>query len=455
MELLETFDPQHIERIFGREVALRPPDLSVPLAPVKRVALITEAFLPKVDGVTKTAYLTMRYLRQTGRELLIFAPDISPPQIEGVRIVPLTSLGVPGVPETRMALPNPRIARELHEFRPDLIHMFSPAFMAVSGMANGRYMNVPVIANYQTDLPGYAAVYGKGKGGRIAGRVIHHWLRYVHNGCHLTLVPSNTTADELRAEGYKRLRSWGRGVDSVRFDPAHRSAEWRARLLGDRDPDSLLCVYVGRLATEKRIDLLLDVARTPGVALTIIGDGAQREPLEEIFAGTDTRFTGYLVGDDLPAAFASADVFLFTGPYETFGQVVQEAMASGLPTVVTNQGSVKDLVIEGETGFVVEDTAEAFATVIRQLRDDPAMRQRMAQAARRAAEARPWERVLAQLETYYAEAVSANERFKRVFGRTDYYSFLNLRKIWQTPNPDIRMAAHEDLIDFDTHRHAG
>ncbi len=136
---------------------------------------------------------------------------------------------------------------------------------------------------------------------------------------------------------------------------------WRERLLNGRDPDSLLCIYVGRLANEKRVDLLLEVARTPGVALTIIGDGALREALESLFAGTGTYFTGYLMGDDLPQAFASADVFAFTGPHETFGQVVQEAMASGLPSVVIDQGGVADLVLPGETGFICPDDSLAFA----------------------------------------------------------------------------------------------
>src|SRR3970282_2544894 len=98
---------------------------SVELAPVKRVALFAEAFLPKVDGVSKSAFLTLSYLKQTGREVLVFAPDIAPETIGGARIIPLRSVGVPGIPETRVALPNIRIARELHAFQPDLIHMFS------------------------------------------------------------------------------------------------------------------------------------------------------------------------------------------------------------------------------------------------------------------------------------------------------------------------------------------
>ena len=139
-------------------------------------------------------------------------------------------------------------------------------------------------------------------------------------------------------------------------------------MLQGRAPDNLICIYVGRLANEKRVELLLQVARTPGIALTIIGDGARREELETIFAGTGTHFTGYLLDEELACAFASADLFAFTGPNETFGQVVQEAMASGLPAIVIDQGAVKDLVLEGETGFICPGEPQAFADAAMRLR---------------------------------------------------------------------------------------
>jgi glycosyltransferase involved in cell wall biosynthesis len=169
------------------------------------------------------------------------------------------------------------------------------------------------------------------------------------------------------------------------------------------------------LAVEKRVDLLLEVARLPGVALTIVGDGALREELEMRFAGTGTHFTGYLFGDDLPQAYASADVFVFTGAAETFGQVVQEAMASGLPSVVINQGGVADLVLEGETGFTCPDDPAAFAAAVCRLRDEPGLRASMAARAYEIAAQRPWETIMAQLEQHYAEAVLLNDRLNRVF----------------------------------------
>lgn len=378
---------------------------------MRRIALIAEAFLPKVDGVSKTAFLTLRYLQQTGREVMVFAPDTAPSAIGPSQIVALPSLGMPMAPETRMALPSFSVPQMIDEFKPDLIHMFSPALLSVSGMLTAHQLGIPVIANYQTDLPGYSQHYGLS----FFANPLREWLRYVHNGCHLTLVPSNYTRQQLQEWGFRRLRIWGRGVSTQRFSPAHHSEAWRQRLLNGRDPDALLCVYVGRLANEKRVDLLLEVARTPGVALTVIGDGALRDELETQFAGTGTHFAGYLFGDELSQAFASADVFVFTGAVETFGQVVQEAMASGLPSVVIDQGGVADLVIAGETGYTCAADPYAFATAIKHLRDDPALRAQMSFKARQLALGRPWEAILGQLEAHYAEAIRINERLLRIY----------------------------------------
>jgi glycosyltransferase involved in cell wall biosynthesis len=258
--------------------------------------------------------------------------------------------------------------------------------MTVTGMAVGRELNIPVVANYQTDLPGYAAHYGF----PMLTNPVRTWLRYLHNGCHINLVPSKSVAAELHQQGFRRLRVWGRGVNLDRFNPNHFSQEMRDRLLAGRDPDAMLCIYVGRLANEKRVDLLRKAADIPGVALTIIGDGHTREELETLFADSGTHFTGYMYKDDLASAFASADAFFFSGPNETFGQVVQEAMASGLPTIVTNLGSVKDLVQQGKTGFVVDHSAEAFADAARLLQHNRPLLQEMSQNARDVAERHPW-----------------------------------------------------------------
>ncbi|HVU14225.1 MAG TPA: glycosyltransferase, partial [Phototrophicaceae bacterium] len=160
LEALAHRDPRDVEQVFIGESALYPPDPATMVSAIKRVAIFAEAFLPKVDGVSKTAYLTLRYLQQTGREVLVFAPDIAPSSVAGSRVVALPSLGIPAAPESRLALPHPVIVNYLNEFQPDLIHLFSPALLSVSGMLVGRQNRIPVIATYQTDLPGYSRHYG-------------------------------------------------------------------------------------------------------------------------------------------------------------------------------------------------------------------------------------------------------------------------------------------------------
>jgi phosphatidylinositol alpha 1,6-mannosyltransferase len=423
--LLDNLHAQHgknVDDFFGNPLLTDDIHTVQPFEKIKKVAVLTESFLPKVDGVVKTAYLTIRYLQETGREVLVFAPDIAVHEVGKSQVIPLPSISVPQAPETRIALPNPTVARHIEAFQPDLIHLFSPAAMAVNGMAMGRHLNVPVIANYQTDLPGYAGQYGY----PMLSSPLNRWLRYIHNGCHLTLAPTRTVIRQLNDDGFRRVRHWGRGVNTVRFNPNHATQAMRETLLNGRDPNALLCIYVGRLANEKRIDLLLDVAELEGVALTIIGDGALREDLEELFAETHTYFTGYLIGDELAQAFASADVFTFTGENETFGQVIQEAMASGLPSVVVNSGGAPDVIDDGETGMVVEPTSQAFAGIIRYLRDNPTVGTVMGDRARDIAEQRPWSALMAQIEGYYEEAYMMNQRFKRLFGSTRYHMPLSI-----------------------------
>jgi glycosyltransferase involved in cell wall biosynthesis len=378
---------------------------------VKRVAIFTEAFLPKVDGVSRTALLTIKYLESTGRDLIVFAPAPAPAQVSRTPIYGVPSLWLPFYPETRVPPPWPLVLARLRAFQPDMIHLFSPFSLGMIGMIAGSLFNVPVIANYQTDLPAYTRSYGFG----LLCTAVIGLLRYLHNGCHLTLAPSRATVAELRAWGFRRVRLWERGVDSERFTPSRRSDEWRQRLLAGRDRQRLLVLYVGRMAKEKHLETLRDLAREPGVALTLVGGGEHLPEIRRALGDSDAHFTGYLVGDDLANAFAAADAFVFPGPEETFGQVVLEAMASGLPVIVTDRGGPQTLVTDGRNGYICPvDDAAAFAERVRRLRDDPVLRECMSREARQAAEDRPWLTIMQQLEVYYAEALRLERRRTRI-----------------------------------------
>jgi len=397
---LKRFDMKKVDSLFGAERLFSDIPAKDTLADVQRVALFAETFVPKIDGLSQTAYLTVRYLQETGREVLVFAPDTAPRQVGPTRVVPLPSLALPMYPEVRLALPMPSIKKHLDEFQPDIIHLFNPVWMSIRAGLYGNKRDIPVIANYQTDVPSYLKYY------KIPYlRAPYHTLsRSFFNRCDLTLVPSKTMLAELEDERYEHLRLWAHGVDVERFNPEHRRDTWREKLLNGRDPDSLLCVYVGRLAKEKNIEQLVDIAKQPGIAVTIIGDGTVRKQLEKQFAETDAHFTGYLTGTDLSHAFASADVFTFTSVTETFGLVVEEASASGLPCVVMNGNGVSELVDHGEDGYIC-NTRQEFIDAVLHLRDNPDLRKRMAVNARQSAEKHTWLEAMKCLEEYYGSAL--------------------------------------------------
>ena len=373
----------------------------------RRVAIFAEAFLPKIDGVSRSALLTLRYLRGTGRDVAIFAPSTSISQIDGIAVQRLPSIPLPFYPEVQVTVPMPpaliRTIDQVRRFRPDVIHLFSPAMLGMYGMIAGAVLRIPVVANYQTDLPGYMHTYGFKAlhTATIAG------LRSLHNACTLTLAPSPIIRSQLHQRGFQRVRVWERGVDLIRFDPAHHQPAWRNRLLAGRDPARSIVLYVGRLAHDKHLPTLLHLAHNPNLALTIIGDGPIRAVLEAQFAGTDTRFMGALYGDDLANAYAAADLFAFPGSEETFGQVVLEAMASGLPVIVPDQGGAQTLVRHGENGFICPtDHGESFATCAAHLHADPDWRQRIGHSARETAAQRPWLSIMQRLDRYYDEAIT-------------------------------------------------
>lgn len=397
---LKRFDMKKVDSLFGAEHLFNnlPPDNR--RSDVQRVALVAETFVPKIDGLSQTAYLTVRYLQETGREVLIFAPDTAPEQVGPSRVVRLPSVALPMYPEVRLALPLHRIKTGLATFQPDVLHLFNPVWMSIRAAHYARANSIPILANYQTDVPTYLRYYRMG----YLRSAYHHLSRNFFNGCNMTLVPSMTMLEELREERYEHLHLWAHGVDTERFHPAHQRQGWREKLLNGRDPDSLLCIFVGRLAKEKSIEHLLDIARAPGIALTIIGDGTHRKRLEQTFAGTNTYFTGYLTGTELSHAFASADAFTFTSTTETFGLVVKEAAASGLPVVVRHGNGVSELVEHGEDGYITH-TQDEFNQAVFTLRDDPSLRQRMAQRARENAEKHTWLEAMKTLEEYYQAAI--------------------------------------------------
>jgi len=369
-----------------------------------RVAIFTETFLPKWDGVAHTLCHLLDHLALRGHHSLMFAPRGVLTHYADTPVVGLPSFNCPVYPGLRMVPPLVNVERELAEFWPDVVHLVNPVSLGLVGLRAARYLGLPVVMSYHTDLPGYTERYGIG----LLRDLTWAYFRWLHNQADLNLCPSLFTQRELQAHGFERVKVWLHGVDTLRFHPRKRCDDWRNRLT-DGHPEATLLLYVGRLAVEKRVDWLRAVVETlPEARLAIVGDGPQRLALERSFAGAPVVFTGYLRGDDLAQAYAAGDLFVFPSANETFGNVVLEAMASGLPVVAPRSGGPVDIVRDGETGYLFESNnpEEMVRLTAKCVRDAEQMR-RMGRAARAFAETQRWDVVLDGVLEEYADVVAA------------------------------------------------
>ncbi|WP_027344805.1 glycosyltransferase family 4 protein [Hamadaea tsunoensis] len=371
-----------------------------------RVAIITESYAPDVNGVANSVLRVAEHLMARGHKPLVIAPQpgralrhLAAPQAYPVLRLP--SLPMPGYRNVRLAGPSRLIKDALRLHRADVVHLASPFVLGAWGARAGAELGLPVVAVYQTDVPGYADAYGV----TLAQRAAWRWIADIHGRASVTLAPSSSTADQLTEHGIPRVARWGRGVDTTLFHPGRRSADLRRELAPQGE---LIVGYVGRLAHEKRVELLRDASREPGVRVVVVGDGPTRKAVEK--ALPDAVFLGGRSGADLATIYASLDVFVHTGPHETFCQTIQEALASGVPVVAPASGGPLDLVEQGVTGFLVPayDSA-AIAHAVTALAD-PEVRQRFGLAARLAVADRSWAALGDQLISHYRAALGRRAR---------------------------------------------
>ncbi|MFI9204256.1 glycosyltransferase family 4 protein [Streptomyces sp. NPDC053048] len=365
-----------------------------------RVVIVTESFPPDVNGVAHCAWQTARHLVLRGHEPLVVTPAGERGR-EGGRsetgpcpVVRVPSVPLPGYRQIRVALPGRRLAAALTGHRPHLVHLASPFVLGARGMTAAARLDVPAVAVYQTDLGGYARTYlGVGEG------VAWARIRAVHRAADRTLAPSSAAVRDLLAHGVPRVRLWPRGVDSERFHPDRRDLELRRALAPGGE---LIVGYVGRLAPEKRVELLAGVATLPGVRLVVVGDGPHAGRLRAALPGA--RFLGTRTGDELARIYASLDVFVHTGPQETFCQTVQEAQASGVPVVAPAAGGPLDLIDHARTGLLVPPhDATALRDAVLSLEAARRTRAAYGHAGRAAVLTRTWTAVGDQLLAHYDE----------------------------------------------------
>ena len=371
-----------------------------------RIALFTETFIPKIDGIVTTLSETVRHLNTLGHQVLVFAPDGGIAEFEGAHIVGMKGRSFALYPELRLSLPRASMREQIRAFAPDLLHVADPALLGIAalyyGGSTGGALHLPLVISYHTDLPSYLHYY------KLGFLEPHIWriMRIRHNRATLNLCTSVAMLEQLREHGIERTALWPGGVDGVRFHPDRRSEAMRARLSGGH-PESPLLVYVGRLSAEKDIERLKPILEAlPGTSLALVGDGPHRKILQEHFAGLPVHFAGFLRGEELASAYASCDVFVMPSRTETLGLVVLEAMSSGLPVVGARAGGVPEMISDGVTGALFDHEEQA-VEAIRSLLQCPEKRQRMGSAGRAHAAEHSWKAATLQLIEHYKDACAA------------------------------------------------
>ena len=365
-----------------------------------RLALFTDTYAPQVNGVARTLERLASVIEARGGSVRVFTAH--DPEASGAgHVEPFPSRSFWAYPQLRLAWPRQRVVRAaLEEYAPTLVHAATEFGVGLAGRRASRDLGIPFVSSYHTSFVAYAQHYGLG----ALARPGWHFMRWFHNGGLRTYCPTQAIVDEVNARGFERTAVWSRGVDGARFSPAYRSEELRARL-GVTD-DTLVLSYVGRLAAEKGLNVALDAlvlveqARPGRVRFLVVGDGPYEQEVRAR-APRGTLLTGKLQGTALSEAFASGDVFLFPSTTDTFGNVMLEAMASGLPVIGADVGPTREQLQAGGGWLAAPGDAAAFARAIIALIDDRSQVRDAATRALAIAAAKTWDVVWDTLLTDY------------------------------------------------------
>ncbi len=373
-----------------------------------RIALFSEVYWPMVSGVGVTLLRLADALEARGHAVRVYSATYPLPPGTPDRPEVHRSPSVPFFlyPDVQWAFPRMRdVMEDLSQFRPDVVHVATEFSLGIAGVKAARQLGVPLIASAHTNYDRYAARYGV----TWALRAGWHYLRWFYGQAHRVLCPSRIYEATVHRHGVTHTGIWSRGVDPAVFSPAFRSQGYRAGF--GVDPDDLLVTYIGRIAREKNLALLLQAwerlgPERGGARLVLVGRG----PLEDEIRRRGipgVHVTGLLQGPALSAAYASADVFVFPSTTETFGNSLLEAMGSGLPSLVAASGGVLEFAEHGANALLVEpDSVSAIAAGLGRLLHDPVLRRRLADGALRTAAARDWATVYDRLLDDYQAAVA-------------------------------------------------
>lgn len=381
-----------------------------------RLAMVTETWPPEVNGVAMTLARLVEGLRARNHALQLIRPrqtrqEERPDGADDARWqeVLLRGLPIPRYPHLKMGVPSKRRLVELWTLqRPDLVHIATEGPLGWSALQAAQLLKLPVVSDFRTNFHAYSAHYGVG----WLKKPIVGYLRKFHNRTLCTMVPTEALRRDLAAAGFENLQVVARGVDTRRFGPMKRSVALRRTWGADEGTRVVTCV--GRLAPEKNLGLLLAAYAAmrradPSLKLVLVGDGPARDALRE--ACPDAVFAGLRSGEDLAAHFASADLFLFPSRTETFGNVVPEAMASGLAVLAYDLAAAGELITPGVDGLLAPDGNErAFVDQALTLARNPAFAAQLGRQACATAARLGWERIVQRVESTYLSAMAAGPR---------------------------------------------
>lgn len=368
-----------------------------------RVLLVTESFLPSMNGVTNSVVKVLETYSKLGIEAIVVAPGApgTPSEFMGYQVVQSKSLPFMQFP---VAIPGFFLGPLMQSFQPDVVHVASPFMLGGQALAIADQLGIPTVAIYQTDLAGYTDRYGMKFARTTADRIVAR----IHSLATVNLAPTPDAEAYLRQLGVQNVSGWGRGVDIDRYHPKRRELATTSLLRSEfASEDDVVIGYVGRLAPEKRVDRFSELLNIhPSAKVLIVGDGPEREDLERQFEGAPVHFTGVLRGESLADAYAAIDVFVHFGTEETFGQTIQEAQASGLAVVAPEQGGPRFLIEHGHSGLLVDATEpNSYVRAVKPLVESAELRSRLGEGARRAVLRKSWDENNLKLVRHYRQAI--------------------------------------------------
>ena len=369
-----------------------------------RVAICSDTFLPQVNGVTNTLDKLLKYLEKKGHQYKMFAPEDEKEYFYH-NVERFKSIKFWLYPECRFSLPNYfQMHSTLRKFQPDIIHLVTPFNIGLGGLQYALKYHIPLVSSYHTNFTKYLYYYNLS----FLESVIWKYFYWFHSFCSKNYCPSVNTMQELKKQGFKNLEIWDRGIDVSLFSPANRNEELREKL---GISEKIVFIYVGRLAAEKNLDVLMRALRLLNskyeekICLLVVGDGPLAANMRKE-APANVIFTGYKKGKELCELYASADIFAFPSSTETYGNVVLEAMASGLPAVCAQAGGVLENCCDGENSLLfTPGDHDDLAAHLQALVVNEQLRNNLAAGARKHALAKGWEQVFARLLGSYNEVI--------------------------------------------------